>query len=512
MALSGSVTTSASHSRSLTLSWTATQDTASNKSTISWTLKGSGSASGWVKIHEVRVTVDGTVTYIKNADIQCYNGTVVTRGSKVVSHDAVNGTRTFKVEVEAGIYNSSINCSSSETTFTLNPIILGSTITSAGNVTLGNNCSIQWTPTSASYYYKLKFALGDWSHTISGIHPNQTTAYTYSGYQLPLANIAPLITNAKTATMTAYLYTYSDSAMTKQRGVASTKTFTVTVPSTTAPQLSNLSVSIDNSSNAVINSWNVAVAGYTKLAISAAATTSYGATISNYVLSGAYSTTVNTLLPYTGGAVSTSGNKAVSIYATDSRGYTSQTLTSSSVYFYPYNAPEISSFTVTRTSSEYSGSTTAVVVKGTWSYSSVGNNNVVNPKLYYKLTSSVSWIEYTGITLASGTELKLYAPLNGDYSVGFSELSAYDFRLDITDSLSSKAQSMAFIPTNAVLLDFRAGGEGLGIGRVAESDNLEIEMNTYFFGNVYFTNGTNVVSLAQYIQNIMNGVDGLTGT
>jgi hypothetical protein len=49
MASSGSITTNESSGRSITLSWTqSSQNIANNTTTIKWTLKGSGSASGWV--------------------------------------------------------------------------------------------------------------------------------------------------------------------------------------------------------------------------------------------------------------------------------------------------------------------------------------------------------------------------------------------------------------------------------------------------------------------------------
>ena len=49
MASSGSITTGTKEGRSVTLSWTlSSQDIANNTSTIAWTLKGSGSGSGWV--------------------------------------------------------------------------------------------------------------------------------------------------------------------------------------------------------------------------------------------------------------------------------------------------------------------------------------------------------------------------------------------------------------------------------------------------------------------------------
>lgn len=49
MAKSGSITTNEKEGRSITLSWSlSSQDVANNTSTIAWTLKGSGSGSGWV--------------------------------------------------------------------------------------------------------------------------------------------------------------------------------------------------------------------------------------------------------------------------------------------------------------------------------------------------------------------------------------------------------------------------------------------------------------------------------
>ena len=53
-------------------------------------------------------------------------------------------------------------------------------------------------------------------------------------------------------------------------------------------------------------------------------------------------------------------------------------------------------------------------------------------------------------------------------------------------------------------MDFRAGGKGLGIGKIAETDNLEIAFDTIFMGNVYIQSddGTKV-SLADYIRSLI---------
>lgn len=79
MALSGSVTTGEYSQRSVTLSWTATQDIANNKSTIKWTLKGSGSYSGWVRVSEVRIKIDGSQVFYRDSShhTDAYNGKAI---------------------------------------------------------------------------------------------------------------------------------------------------------------------------------------------------------------------------------------------------------------------------------------------------------------------------------------------------------------------------------------------------------------------------------------------------
>jgi hypothetical protein len=119
-------------------------------------------------------------------------------------------------------------------TLSLTTIPRASTITSASAVTLGSRCKIIWTPASASFYYKVKFAIGSWSFTTVAFKPGVTSSYTYTGYPIPM-DVASNFPNATSGTMTATLYTYSDSGTT-QVGSASSASFTVTLPeNVTAP-------------------------------------------------------------------------------------------------------------------------------------------------------------------------------------------------------------------------------------------------------------------------------------
>lgn len=490
MALSGSVTTSSSYSRSVTLNWSATQSVANNTSTISWSLVGSGSSTGWVVVSELRVTIDGSQEYYRSLSnhTNCYQGTVLASGTKTITHNS-DGSRSFTIKVEAGIYQWAINCSGSST-FTLNTIARASSISSAGNVTLGNACSIKWTPASTSFYYKIKFVLGSWNYTTSAIHPNTTSAYTYSSYTIPLT-VANQLPSATSGTMTAYLYTYSSSACSTQIGSTANKTFTVTIPSTVVPTLSTVTASIVNS-NSVINSWGIAVAGYTKVKVEATASGSYSSTISSFAISGGYSTTQNgTSLSYTGGVITSSGSKTFTVVAKDSRTRSSASKTTSAITFYAYSKPTVSSITAERSSTDAK----KVIIKANWSYASVNSKNSVTVNLQYKKSSSSSWTTYGSI--AKNTNVTL--------TTDFDETSSYNFRITITDALGNKAQDEAFVSTISVLLDFRAGGKGLGVGKIAESDAMEVALKSIFIGDVKIRVGSSDVSLIDYIKGVMDG-------
>ena len=470
MALSGSITTSSYSGRSVTLNWSATQNVANNTSTIAWSLAGSGSSNGWVVVSELRVTIDGAQVYYRGSDTHtnCYQGTQLANGITVISH-ANDGSKSITIKVEAGIYNWAINCSGSNT-FTLNTIARASSITNVANVALGNVCSVQWIPASVSFTYRLKFALGDWNYTTGIISPAKTTVYTYTGYLIPL-DVAYQIKNATTGTMTVYLYTYNGNT---QIGSTASKTFTVTVPSNVKPTISSVTATIDNSENSIVQSWGVAVAGFTKVKLTASANGAYGSTISSFTVLGGYNTTQNgSALSYISIPITSSGTKNFVVSAKDSRGRISDAKSATAIFFYEYAKPTVSLFTVSRCAENQK----QVTVKANWSFSSVNNKNTSSGMLYYKQSNQMNWTQY-GI-IDKNTDITL--------TTEFDETSSYNFRLVVTDALESSVQEEAFVSTMDVLMDFRSGGKGLAIGKVSESDNFEVKMNTIFMGDVFIS-------------------------
>ena len=442
-------------------------------------------------------TINGT-TYsqaLNSSHKLTYNSyTELFSKSVTINHNS-DGTKTISISAKFsldGIVSSSPEWQSYSVTLTT--IARASSISSAGNVTLGNACNIKWTPASASFRYKIKFAIGSWSYTTAAIHPNQTSQYTYTGYTIPLA-AANQIPNATTGTMTAYLYTYSNSGATTQVGSVSNKTFTITVPSSVVPTLGTVTAVVDNSANSTINGWGVAVAGYSKIRVAATASGSYSSTIKSFTISGGYSTTqTGSSLSYTGSAITSSGSKTFTVTATDSRGRVSSSTTTPGITFYSYYKPTISTFTVARSSSD----NTKIVVNASFSFAPVNNKNSATLILQYKKSSASSWT-----TVGSySTNLN-----NVVLSPTFSETSSYNFRITVRDALNNSIQADTFVSTISVLMDFRAGGKGLAIGKIAESDSFEVALPTIFtdVSTVKVRVNGSDITLLNYIKGVMNG-------
>jgi len=144
MASSGSFNTSGYQGRYLTFAWSvSSQNVANNSTTISWTLKGAGTAqSNWYRAGNFKVVINGSTVYSSSTRIQLYDGTVVASGNYTMTHDT-NGNKTFSASAEAGIYTVAVNCTGSGS-FTLPQIARAAQITAAPNFTDIENPTINY--------------------------------------------------------------------------------------------------------------------------------------------------------------------------------------------------------------------------------------------------------------------------------------------------------------------------------------------------------------------------------
>lgn len=455
----------------------------------------SGYASG-TYIYEVSAGTEGTL-YRQNSNDTWSQ--ITGQVSNIAHND--DGTKNITIAIEdvelVSVDSSTWRVSNWDRSWNvaLTSIPRAATISTASNTTLGNGCTITWTSKASSYYYRVRLEIGSWVwvSAVGAIAHQSSTSYSYTTPPLAL-NIADQLPNATSGTLTVYLYTYSDSGCTRQVGSRQSKNITVTVPSDMIPTLDSLQMDLVNT-NQQLATWDVGVIGKTAVRLRATATGVHSSTIKKFVISNAYSANVNgASLDKTiyANEITTRGNKIFTVKAVDSRSRNSTTLSTTQVYFYEYSDPTIDTLEIARDDSD----NTQINIKAIWSYSSIGGRNSATARLRYKANDSSSWTEYSGVII-QGTAFSIS---------GFDEDKSYNFQLIVEDAIDSSVVQEIFIPTIAVTLDLRAGGKGIAFGKICESNNFEVGMDTIFMGDVYIETDPVTkakITLEAYIQQVV---------
>lgn len=377
-------------------------------------------------------------------------------------------------------------------TATFDTIARASAITSASDTTLGNACSVKWTPASAAFRYKLKFAIGDWSHTTDAIHPNKTTAFTYSDYVLRIDEIASQVPK-KTGKMTVTLYTYSDSNAKNLVGSKS-DTFTVTVPETeeTRPTVS-MSLSPVSSLSAPFDS--LYIQGKSKLQAALEFDTKYDADVvdSNITVDGIVYED-----PYESGYLTKTGKISVKGFVKDSREHSGTT--DQEITVIPYSKPNVQAASgesnIVATRCDANGNTkdsgTYLKIKAKLIYEKVISDGVQNNfgKVQYRYRAEGGlWSDwYTILDSASttDTEVTTGALLNGALSIK----TNYQVQVKAIDTIKEESQPVTLIvPSDNVYMDRPAGGKGMGLGGYYSGPgNLDIYWKTKVRGGLSLFN------------------------
>ena len=215
---SGSFNTTAYSNRYLTFAWTLkSQDIATNTSTIEWTLKGAGSASGYYLTQNITLIINGTTVYTHGLDpqIKLWNGTLVASGTTQIAHGST-GTKTFSASCEAGIYVWSPNCSGSGS-WELPTIPRYATISQSLASKTETTAVINWTSDSTCDYLWYSSDNGSsWTgvsisnassgqYTISGLTANTT----YNIKTRVRRKDSQLTTDSSALSVTTYKYPYA---------------------------------------------------------------------------------------------------------------------------------------------------------------------------------------------------------------------------------------------------------------------------------------------------------------
>lgn len=456
MALSGSLTKKYFYSKTHChwIEWTATQNIATNQSTVTISFKstwtsGYGTYSESRNINQIRF--NGT-NYSRSTSITGSVGTVTQFSTtQVITHNA-DGTATFKLggrhRLNSG-YSDYVYWN--DVTFTLDTIPRISPIGTISGSTIGSKVTVNISAASSSFNHK-------WSArfpNVSTVKDSGSVAAGVSSFSFtPAMNWCSNIPNATSGTCYIYVDTYSGST----KIGSTTKSFTINVPSSVKPSIS--SISRTETVSTVSNVTSKFVQTLSRLAYNVSASGSYGSTISSYTVT----TNGQTFSTKTGttSALKSSGTNTISCTVKDSRGRSGTYSTTYAVA--AYSPPSISSFNPTRSSN----TTVTITSNAKWSQIAGNATFVLRERVIGGSYSTISTLNST-----TSPYIKTYT------RTGKSDIQSYEYSYTITDNFGKTATTTSVVGTSFQELTIRPG-VGIGIGKVHEKGALDVQGEVYF--------------------------------
>ena len=435
----------------------------------------------WIKRTNTGYTTYGSGTVFTNIDGVQRNVSITpsqkitSTASTIFNQDITvkhNSDGTKKLNVQVGISHEMFNSSQSSVAFntSLTTIPRSSSISlSASTIEAGRELTVNITRASGSFTHNVYLMFGSSTFTI------QNGVATSAKGIIPL-EVLKQIPNATTGIGSVYCDTYNGGAKIGTAG----QRITITAPSNIVPTYSSLNATrVDN---VVPSAWGVYVKGKSKVTLEiVGAAGTYGSTISKYSITGDGQSA--TASKYTTGVLNNSGTVTFTGVVTDSRGRTATKTANISVV--DYSSPKITDFLVQRCNSGGTLTDEGTYVKVTpkWSYSSVNSKNTFSAKVDYKTKAATTWGTATTVTTSGSSYI-----IGGG---GISANTSYDIRLTIQDAFETVTKTIT-IPTAKTTLDFRNGGNGIAVGKVAESDGFEVDWNSKFNKQVDVEGTTNL--------------------
>lgn len=435
----------------------------------------------WIKRTNTGYTTYGSGTVYTNIDGVQRNVSItpsqkITSTASTIFHQDItvkhnsDGTKTLNVQV--GISHEMFNSSQSSVAFntSLTTIPRSSSISlSASKIEAGKELTVNITRASGSFTHNVYLMFGSSTFTI------QNGVATSAKGNISL-EVLKQIPNATAGLGTVYCDTYNGGTKIGTTG----QSITITAPSNIVPTYSSLNATrVDN---VVPSAWGVYVKGKSKVTLEiVGAAGTYGSTISKYSITGDEQSA--TASKYTTGVLNNSGTVTFTGVVTDSRGRTATKTANISVV--DYSSPKITDFLVQRCNSGGTLTDEGTYVKVTpkWSYSSVNSKNTFSAKVDYKTKAATTWGTATTVTTSGSSYI-----IGGG---GISANTSYDIRLTIQDAFETVTKTIT-IPTAKTTLDFRNGGNGIAVGKVAESDGFEVDWNSKFNKQVDVEGTTNL--------------------
>lgn len=483
MATSGNTSVAVASYITLKFSWTAgTQNVANNYTPVSWKLQlissnSSANINSSAK-KDCSVTINGTKVFSGTNTVGLSGGATKTlaSGTQNIYHNA-DGTKTFSYsfsqEFAITYSGSSIGTKTGSGDGTLNTIPRTSGLGTISNFTIGNAIAIPITQYSSGFVNNLVIKFGSTTvKTVNDIHNGDTVTFT-AAEQTNIYSLMPSVTKG---TFTFTLTTKNGSTTVG----TSSRTATGTINANVKPAISSFSLAEYISK--IATQFGGYVQNQSQIRGTITATAGSGSSISSYktVINGQTFTSST----FTTNVLKTAGSNTATVTVTDKRGRTATSTATFNVI--AYTPPKITTFTVVRcladgTEDMVSGEYAKINVVST--ISAVSNKNAKNFKLEYKKSNDTAWT--TLLTYTAGYSYTL----TNSIQAGFSADYPYAFKLTVTDYFHSTPITKT-ISTGFALMDLKANGKGLAVGKVSsEDDTFDVGFKKTFLSNDTFMGG-----------------------
>ena len=469
MALSGSFSVSQRNEREkATCVWSATQDIANNKTTITAYLEffhkyqiNIGNRTHKIVINGVEKEV--TTTTIACAGADTHRSTSVTVEVPHNADGTKNVTMGFTFSVKATLSGTYYESMSTSTTVNLDTIPRASQPTlSASSTEMTKAVTINTNRASSSFTHTLTYAFGSATGTIA-----EGVGASYE-WTIPL-ELANQIPDAVSGTGKIYCKTYNGSTLIGTKEVV----FGATVPASVVPTRKSFSA-VDTTG--YMATYGGLIQGKSKLKVDVEAEGAFGSTIKSYkILVGNTTYHGNSI---TADILGTS-NISVSATFTDSRGRTNTVGLGTQLRVYAYTNPKISSMNVYRCDANGTADESGTYIRGVVQASALSlvPNNTCTLKIEYKKQTDTEW---TLITTATGASIGAFIPVTAA-----DPNCIYDVRATATDAFTTTTYQVV-IPTVYTLMDFKADGMGIAFGKVSTEEGFDVDMEAKFRKSVLF--------------------------
>lgn len=467
--------------------------------TASLVVKKVGSnGTSWDSTTSASITIDGTKKSASGIMFDMRGSSVgstktLVSSSKTITHNS-DGTKSITL---SGTHSTSISMGTQNVSgkATLTKIPRTSSVSARGNFYTGGNITIDIARNNSTFTHKVYTSFNNANnYALQGSGIATSLAYT-----IPSSWANSMVSTNK-GTLYIRADTYNGNTLVGSHSIS----YLITVNPSLKPTINTLEV---REGNPAITS-GVFIKDKSILKIDVSASGVSGSTIKSYsyYIAGVLKSN-STSTSYTSGVMTTSGNIAVRVDVTDSRGViVSGTV---NIVIKEYSPPSINYISVKRCNAsngiDDNGSRINLSCVGV--ASNFERNNYLTVGIQWKLESATAWgnsLDLSSNVSNPSSDSITTTITNQLLSMDIGTAYAYVFRLFVIDKYNTEYSNLITMPPTFVPMDYKANGKGICFGSTSTKDGVEIKKQKFyvetmdvssvgnFYGDVYLKKSTQI--------------------